>query len=1028
MGEVPGDGRDGGFGAIATGIESIAAALQLFDLCEPAESGASIALDKLKQVLKQHVGETHDIDQVLRPLRSETGQTSMGDGQVDFLSYWQCMDSFFREISGGPGRLTEAAVQGETDTIRGMRRFRDGVLQLWQGGKDVIPSVQLKALLSEIRDASDDPSYWEEVMQAVPCEGGFGLSLSEVAEAVCVWLRDVVREEEEDDDDDDDEEQEAKSEVASMKGFSKGDGDNSPRFSLKSELRQAEKLGYQSETPPTSPQVPFRRSSTFAAGDRAALHRDSLGIGPSSEILRAQELTELMRRAVDESGDVPSQRAMQKLDLAHDSVARQLHQQELELIELRQSNETAEKRMKLMEEELGHAQESQHELADQTRNLEEYMRKASALELELEELRQHLADSQQEVQQLRNKVEEADQKVAEVKKRDWQLRDRIESLEENEANAEGQLKWMRSELDLRTSELKTANRDLVASRAENVKLTSSLKESKESSAKTEQDLQASRAREEELRLTASEAGKRASLAAEQTATAATLQKELLQVKEELQASKVIESTLRSQVEASEAAQKRASVALSQHDVAQDQHREELVKLQRADADLREQLNAIRQELEASQSREDALRTQLGKAEDEARKKVQAGEELQEQLTKLQEELAAKGELERRAKDQATNETLAGEKIVALENKVQLQQDQLKKLRAARDSIVASQQDPPMAVDDEDIISPRQMMSDRQCRFLSAQLRILLRHSQEERLPAAEQSTHFAELEQLLDTVQPGSEAVETRRKQSLQRVHEEGKRVFEEVSEKLYTLEVQKNDVDEEVGRLQALVADLENQLASVRRQRDELQRYSASASTGHPESTGPELVPGVAVGRSSKAFTATSVTSDTRSRASLDSPLQKPGTARTSSSDAVAFFGTGSRSPSELRSSPKANIGMKVLAPAFIMSDFDTGPLVKQKQERRKNLRQGQRHVRETVTANTVRASVQRRDTEEDEASEPTWRRRPSQAVRKSQAGDPRASAQRFSAAKLAAQERRESLQKRIREMKQPDSECGTQ
>lgn len=320
----------------------------------------------------------------------------------------------------------------------------------------------------------------------------------------------------------------------------------------------------------------------------------------------------------------------------------------------------------------------------------------------------------------------------------------------------------------------------------------------------------------------------------------------------------------------------------------------------------------------------------------------------------------------------------------------------------------------MAVDDEDIISPRQMMSDRQCRFLSAQLRILLRHSQE--------------LEQLLDTVQPGSEAVETRRKQSLQRVHEEGKRVFEEVSEKLYTLEVQKNDVDEEVGRLQALVADLENQLASVRRQRDELQRYSASASTGHPESTGPELVPGVAVGRSSKAFTATSVTSDTRSRASLDSPLQKPGTARTSSSDAVAFFGTGSRSPSELRSSPKANIGMKVLAPAFIMSDFDTGPLVKQKQERRKNLRQGQRHVRETVTANTVRASVQRRDTEEDEASEPTWRRRPSQAVRKSQAGDPRASAQRFSAAKLAAQERRESLQKRIREMKQPDSECGTQ
>ncbi|CAL1135761.1 unnamed protein product, partial [Cladocopium goreaui] len=73
---------------------------------------------------------------------------------------------------------------------------------------------------------------------------------------------------------------------------------------------------------------------------------------------------------------------------------------------------------------------------------------------------------------------------------------------------------------------------------------------------------------------------------------------------------------------------------------------------------------------------------------------------------------------------------AGSKIVALENKVQLQQDQLKQLRAARDNILASQQDlPGTALEDEDL-SPRQMMSDRQCRYLLAQLRILLRHSQE----------------------------------------------------------------------------------------------------------------------------------------------------------------------------------------------------------------------------------------------------------------------------------------------------------
>lgn len=138
MTDLPGDGKEGGFGANATGIESIDAALQLFDMCRPAESGATIALEQLAQVLKQHVGETHDVDKVLRPLRSETGQTSMGDGRVDFLSYWQCMDSFFREISGGPERLSEAALSQETDTIRGMRRFRDGTWYWSYGGKEIL--------------------------------------------------------------------------------------------------------------------------------------------------------------------------------------------------------------------------------------------------------------------------------------------------------------------------------------------------------------------------------------------------------------------------------------------------------------------------------------------------------------------------------------------------------------------------------------------------------------------------------------------------------------------------------------------------------------------------------------------------------------------------------------------------------------------------------------------------------------------------------------------------------------------------
>lgn len=50
-----------------------------------------------------------------------------------------------------------------------------------------------QALLSEIKDAAEDPSYWEEVMQAVPCEGGAGLSVSEVAEARAEWHTDCLK-------------------------------------------------------------------------------------------------------------------------------------------------------------------------------------------------------------------------------------------------------------------------------------------------------------------------------------------------------------------------------------------------------------------------------------------------------------------------------------------------------------------------------------------------------------------------------------------------------------------------------------------------------------------------------------------------------------------------------------------------------------------------------------------------------------------------------------------------------------------
>merc|ERR1712203_580711 len=53
---------------------------------------------------------------------------------------------------------------------------------------------------------------------------------------------------------------------------------------------------------------------------------------------------------------------------------------------------------------------------------------------------------------------------------------------------------------------------------------------------------------------------------------------------------------------------------------------------------------------------------------------------------------------------------------------------------------------------------------------------------------------------------------------SIQRVQEEGTVVFNELSERLYTLEVQKADVDQELRRLQTQNSELEKELTNTRR------------------------------------------------------------------------------------------------------------------------------------------------------------------------------------------------------------------
>merc|ERR1719436_42107 len=110
-------------------------------------------------------------------------------------------------------------------------------------------------------------------------------------------------------------------------------------------------------------------------------------------------------------------------------------------------------------------------------------------------------------------------------------------------------------------------------------------------------------------------------------------------------------------------------------------------------------------------------------------------------------------------------------------------------------------------------SPRHMEVLRRCDFFSMQLQALLRHTQD--------------LEQLLDSLHDASvgstPSPDVRRRLSIQRVQEEGTAVFNELSERLYTLEVQKADVDQEVRRLQDQVKEQAYSLLVAQQGREHL-------------------------------------------------------------------------------------------------------------------------------------------------------------------------------------------------------------
>jgi len=194
-------GLDGSVLAIdddCTAFTTAVSALDIYSLCQPARD-ATVLCSELEKVLQERFGDF--------PSRSDgrwfPGLLGMNTSRkrVDFLSFWLGLGRHLSEDSPVSSRPNVQRPEPETEplcllsTIRGMECFGRGVLGLCrnQSRNVMLPSQELVLLLQEVRSCAQDPSYWDEVIEAVPDDPNLRLSLPEIAEAAHVWLRDCVR-------------------------------------------------------------------------------------------------------------------------------------------------------------------------------------------------------------------------------------------------------------------------------------------------------------------------------------------------------------------------------------------------------------------------------------------------------------------------------------------------------------------------------------------------------------------------------------------------------------------------------------------------------------------------------------------------------------------------------------------------------------------------------------------------------------------------------------------------------------------
>eukprot|EP00927_Polykrikos_kofoidii_P027341 TRINITY_DN24090_c0_g1_i1.p1 TRINITY_DN24090_c0_g1~~TRINITY_DN24090_c0_g1_i1.p1 ORF type:complete len:1254 (-),score=254.93 TRINITY_DN24090_c0_g1_i1:136-3897(-) len=419
-------------GGDASGMNTISALLQLFDSCSPGED-MMIERDLLEEALAKNLHGSAKIAgaAVFQDLDAPKNYSQMS---VDFLHFWRGMECF---LSDERQQRSKTSLEQEHDTVRGCRLFRDGVLQLslqLTSADEAISSQKLLGLLDEIRKSSEDSSYWEDVMEAVPAEEGFGLSVPEVAEAVYVWLRDFVQSHADDGDDSQGGVTQVGENLAVDTAIQRDDFAREDDRDHRKSFVAARCMSPQDCTGRTS----FTTVDTTLA-----------------DVHRIAELAEVIGRA-SRPEDVVIHQALSRLASLCESMERGVQSQEIELSDLRERNECLTKQQAVVGAELEELQESRHDIEDLIAERDEHRRRADAAQHDLRELQEHQASASAMLVQQKSELEQHRKELADTHQRDMQWKERFRQLQNDVDHAEGRAQWASSELDKRSSQLQAA--------------------------------------------------------------------------------------------------------------------------------------------------------------------------------------------------------------------------------------------------------------------------------------------------------------------------------------------------------------------------------------------------------------------------------------------------------------------------------------------------------------------------------------------------------------------------------------------